>query len=603
MTNFPGCATAVQELNPTATVCSAQHCSDFTESATFHDNCNTFGKGQPLYPVSTAQCKNKNPPYDIKEPSYDPQWGTSCDNGYALQMCYCCCSCLANGTLIAIPDGTKAIQLFSIGDAVTVGKYDASGLSWSAGTVAFSSGSDAGSDASMIFVDYADGRQLIASIDHLFLLASGKLKRADRLVPGIDQLMSAEGNPIDIKGTHSGKWTNGLHHIATGAEFSGTLDSHLLNSAGVVSADYYLQINQQKLIDAGLMDSADVSPALGSAEYAAKNPHLTVSPVSALLSAMTLGDVNPPDGFALFDPTGSIHIPPGAASFLTAAQAHDILTNPIAKFNDAHVDSGFDAIQYLAKVFKGFYPDIDILVDQGRQDFNAYAFEIYGHNYIVVAGGIVRLNGLFSEGYKFILSHLVARLLGLKPYDDQGFTYVAAADFYATSLVIRNVFFLEGDSLSNGIIDQINLVFGLISPQNAGGNPKDVANDPSIRCRSGNLQTGIFGGSVLDCACDNFDLNQAIVDTPIGGKMSLRLIFNRPVDPASARFLSNYSFSSATGTALPTVASASVRDGQPEQVELLLAHTPSGNFKVTVAKVVAANGSQLGASNSADFKL
>lgn len=230
MSIFPGCEKSVHDLNPSARVCSEQHCDQFTESETFHQDCNTFGKGHPLYPVSTSQCINTKSPHDIKEP-VNGEWGWSCPDGYALQRCYCCCSCLANGTPVAIPGGTKAIQLFNQGDEVSVAKYGKEGLSWHTGIVEFSSGSDAGSVATMIFVDCVDGRQLIASIDHLFLLATGKLKRADRLVPAMDQLMSAEGLPIDIKGTHSGKWTKGLHHIATSPSKNLTLDDHLINSA------------------------------------------------------------------------------------------------------------------------------------------------------------------------------------------------------------------------------------------------------------------------------------------------------------------------------------------------------------------------------------
>ncbi|MEO0724885.1 MAG: hypothetical protein AAFZ63_10115 [Bacteroidota bacterium] len=603
MSIFPGCEKSVHDLNPSARVCSEQHCDQFTESETFHQDCNTFGKGHPLYPVSTSQCINTKSPHDIKEP-VNGEWGWSCPDGYALQRCYCCCSCLANGTPVAIPGGTKAIQLFNQGDEVSVAKYGKEGLSWHTGIVEFSSGSDAGSVATMIFVDCVDGRQLIASIDHLFLLATGKLKRADRLVPAMDQLMSAEGLPIDIKGTHSGKWTKGLHHIATSPSKNLTLDDHLINSAGIVSGDYYLQINQKKLIESGIMDGPESSPAHGSADYAEQHQHLAVSTVSAILAGTNPDDVNTPDGFEHFNPTSTIPIPEHAASFLTEAQAQDILTNKDAEFNDIHISAGEDAIEYLIKVFKGFYPDIQILLDYHSEKFNAYAFEIYETRHIVICGGIARLKGLYSQGYKFIMAQMIARLLRRKPFGDRGFTYVGAADFYATSEVFRNVFFLAGDDLSNGVLDQMKMVFKLISPKNSAGNPNDLANDPSIKCRYGNLQTGIFGGSVLGCACDDLALKEASPEKQENGEVVLILKFNKAVDPKSAEKISNYTFSATHREVdLPTISDVKTSAAHPEWVGLQLDKAPNGNFTINVANITAVNGSQLGDSDSATFSL
>ncbi len=38
----------------------------------------------------------------------------------------------------------------------------------------------------------------------------------------------------------------GLHHISTTTQFDGTLDGHLLNSNGVVTGDYTLQIHDEE---------------------------------------------------------------------------------------------------------------------------------------------------------------------------------------------------------------------------------------------------------------------------------------------------------------------------------------------------------------------
>lgn len=602
---FPGCENSVHDLNPNAKVCSEQHCDNFTESQTFHDDCNTFGKGHPLYPVSTAQCINRNPPHDIKEPDYDPTWGYSCPDGYATQTCYCCCSCLANGTPIAIPNGVKAIEQFNIGDDVTVGGWDAQKLSWKTGTVKFSSGTDAGGHSTMVYIRAAGDRQWVASFDHLFLMSNGKLKRADRLVPGRDQLMTAEGTALDINSCQIGIWRGGLHHIATGLHFTGTLDGHLINSAGVVSGDYCLQINQHELAKMGLMDGPDDTPVLGSESFAAANPHLSVTRAAALHAGENLEGVAAPAGFSALNPEGDIYIPAGAARFLTEEQADDIVNSKQASFRDLTSEAGIDAVNYLIKVFKAFYPSINVLIDRANPSFNTYAFEMYGQQHLVISGEITRLNGLYADGYKFIIAQGIARLLGSTPKDANGFTYTAAADFYAVSSIFRNVFFLDSDDLFNNALDQIKTVFGYILPIHAGGDDNDLANNPSIKCRIGSINTGIFGGNVLPCACDDLALLAATPNGSDPKNLLLALSFNKNIDPLSIEDLYNFKFTPAGASEVvtkpPKVLSAQLNP-QDASVVVLTVSAPLGRaFTITLTDVAAENGSVLGEHNSADF--
>lgn len=597
---FPGCEQSVHNLNPNAKVCSTQHCDTFTESETFHQQCAAV-LGHPLYPISTAQCINKTTKA-ITEPTYDPEWGYTCPDGTALQTCYCCCSCLANGTPIAIPDGVKAIEQFNIGDDVTVGDWNASKLSWKTGTVKFSSGTDAGSSSTMMFIQYGDKKQLIASMDHLLLLATGKLKRADRLVPQKDQLLSAEGQPLDILSSISGKWEKGLHHIATGLQFTGSLDGHLINSAGIVSGDYCLQINQNELIKSGLMDDPNAHPAHGSAAFAEAHPHLTVTRSVAVADGVDPASVFTPVGFTAFKPEGGVYIPPGAAQFLTDGQAGDIVKNPKASFRDLASDSGFDAVNYLIRVFQGFYPEINFVVDHDNPNFNTWAFEMYGQQHLVIGGEIMRLNGLFADGYKFILAQGIARLLGHNPKDEQNFTYVAAADFYATSSIFREVFYLALDDLSNNVLEQIRMVFGLISDDNAKGNPDDLANNPSIRCRAASVSTGIIGGNVLPCACSDLILITAMTDSADPANLRLELVFNKPINPASIEDLTDFRFTSTTAlSGMPKVLSADISPFSETTVVLDVESRMNQEFTITVANVTSTGGSMLGDKNSATF--
>ena len=261
----PGCEASVHNQNPNAVVCANEHCDTFGESELFHRICTEFGKGTTHYPVSTLQCLNPQTG-EISQPTYTTsKFGSfpTCTPPLMVQMCFCCCSCLAFGTPIATPDGAKAIELFNIGDSVSVGSWDKSKLGWANGSVKFSSGTDPGSVNTMIFIAFGEGRQIIATADNLFLMSDGKLKRADRLVPGKDQILTADGSGLGVTAVVSGQWSKGLHHIATGLEFTGSLDGHLINANGIVTGDYCLQINQTELVKRGLMDDPAAMPALG----------------------------------------------------------------------------------------------------------------------------------------------------------------------------------------------------------------------------------------------------------------------------------------------------------------------------------------------------
>lgn len=597
---FPGCEASVHHQSQSAIVCSDQHCTNFSETDTFHGQCAEFGKGNTLYPVSTAQCLDPRNGA-LSEPTYvQTQWGNyyTCNAPLVVQICYCCCSCLAFGTPIATPQGVKAIELFDIGDSVSVGSWDKSKLGWADGSVKFSSGTDPGSINTMIFIEFGEQRQIIATPDNLFLMSDGKLKRADRLVPRKDHILTAEGSALGITAVIAGQWTKGLHHIATGLEFTGSLDGHLINANGIVTGDYCLQINLHELVKMGLMDDPANEPALGSREYAAMNSHLMTN----RMLAQGRDDVGVPPGFKPFTLIDNAYIPENAAKLFTDAQAQDIVSNPELTFRAVYDDAGFKSMSYLIRLFKGFYPDINISVDKTNSEFNTYAFEMYGTKHLIVSGEILRMDGLFQEAYQFILAQGVARLLGEKPVAEDGFTYVAAADFFAISSVLRTVNYLSAPDFYNSVLQQITMLFGRISAGNAGGDPANLENDPAVGCRIACLNTGIFGGNVLPCACADLALLSAFSDSAEPDKLQLQLIFDQPVDPASVTDLYNFKFQGTDASAtLPKVLSAGV-SGQTGQEVALQVQSPLGQeFTVTVQDIVSVGGSTLSDKNSATF--
>jgi hypothetical protein len=596
---FPGCEASVHNQNPNAIVCSDQHCTNFSESDTFHGQCATNGSGNALFPVSTAQCLDPSNG-NLSEPTYvQSKWGNyyTCNSPLQVQSCFCCCSCLAFGTPIATPGGVKAIELFNIGDSISVGSWDKSKLGWADGSVKFSSGTDPGSNSTMIFIELGEQRRIIATPDNLFLMSDGKLKRADRLVPTKDQILTADGGTLGVTAVLSGQWTKGLHHIATGMEFTGSLDGHLINANGIVSGDYCLQINQHELIKMGLMDDPATTPALGTHEFAQAHSQLETARTHAKRS----GEVHLLDGFTPFTLVDEVYIPDDAAKLFTDAQAQDIVSDP-KRLRPVYDDSGFESMSYLIKLFKGFYPDINISIDKTNPDFNTYAFELYGMKHLVISGEILRMDGLFQEAYQFILAQGISRLLGQKPMAANGFTYVGAADFYASSSVLRNVNYLAPSDFFNKVIQQIMMLFSYISAANADDNSADLANAPPVGCRVASLNTGVFGGNVMPCACADLSLLSASTDSADAGNLLLQLIFDKPVDPASVTDPYNFKFQSKDPSAtLPTVLSAGVSRQISQEVVLQVQSPLDQEFTITVEDIVSVGGSILNDKNSATF--
>jgi hypothetical protein len=110
----------------------------------------------------------------------------------------------------------------------------------------------------------------VVGFDHLFLLANGTLRPVQRLSPG-DRLRGADGGVAEVvaavAGTASLRWAG----IELGAFDGVDLDGHLLNTAGLVSADFAVQVAyftghlDPKLLAAPT--HADPQPLVGSAAY------------------------------------------------------------------------------------------------------------------------------------------------------------------------------------------------------------------------------------------------------------------------------------------------------------------------------------------------
>ncbi len=149
---------------------------------------------------------------------------------------------LAANTPIKVSDGEyKNIALFSIGDPVTTGDTTVTpgSVPFKSSTVKFSSGTPS-ANTIMVYISYGDDESLIATSGQPLVLASGKMVRADTLVPGND-LMGETGIPVSVNLVSVGYYSGGIHAISTSTN-SSDLGKAVLVANGIVVGSYLDEI-------------------------------------------------------------------------------------------------------------------------------------------------------------------------------------------------------------------------------------------------------------------------------------------------------------------------------------------------------------------------
>ncbi|ATQ41284.1 Hint domain-containing protein [Caulobacter mirabilis] len=145
---------------------------------------------------------------------------------------------LAYGTLVAAPGGARRIEDIRHGDKVFASDGEDG---WRPSTVAFSDGTPGGGgEWTMVRVVLADG-DVVATMDHPFLMADGAIRRAERLASG-DRLRAADGSQAVVYMVSLDRFRGGAHAVATDAPWKpGSLAGRLLQTGGVVTGDFILE--------------------------------------------------------------------------------------------------------------------------------------------------------------------------------------------------------------------------------------------------------------------------------------------------------------------------------------------------------------------------
>ena len=495
------------------------------------------------------------------------------------KVCWCCCSCFAFDTPIeARPGMFVFIQDINVGDKVMTTGLD---LNWKETEVKFSSG--IGPKLKFPFMHYLtykcegeeENHEIIITADHLFLMASGKLKPVQNIIPG-NKLLQADGKTATVVFCIVGEYEGGLHHIHTG-EFDGkTLDGHLVNANGLICADYMVQLCYSS---GGLESNLLTEPPqnekpleVGTAKYQSSFGSVKAD---EFISKPELW----PKGFKPHK-SNMISVPSNAHSYLTKEQAEDIMNNA------SHAGPGYgerlESVKYLFRIYKSFYPGIVYLFDWDNEFPNAYTWDTMGQKIILITGGLVRIIGLDQEGLALILSHLVAVC--------RGKTSVGPADYEAVFFVLREVWndLLYANILSPAL-EQIEKLFKYVSDHHAAEDPDDIGSQPSLECRMKTYNAASSMMPIPDCAVPkpaSFGVKGAKATIDL---KSVIVSYDHRVDKSTAEKVENY-----TITPEGKIASAVVNPHNHSLVRLFIDELKlDTDYVLTVKDVLSRKGTPL----------
>lgn len=532
---------SAQDLNPP---CPDPHCLDIWEGGVYHSVCGS--DAQYYWPVQTIGCFNSGtnawqffPPKQVagecgKLIAQDPNWGFA--------TCYCCCSCFANGTAIATPNGEVAIATLVAGDEVLAGSMHGGAVQFAPATVQFSQGTGSGGkQPAMVYIVYGpDNRAMVATPDQPFLLADGRFVTGSRLVPG-QQLLGTDGTPRQVTTVSLGSYTGGVHHIATSNAWEGTTDGHLISAGGVVVGDFVLQLHFPEVPQSLKVDDHDTLPLIGSERYTRVHSHVFAANEGLTFGSTDAIGVVTHDQFRTY--ATQTNLPPGAVSFLTPDQAEEILDLGTQRPVSDH--TGYALATAAINLLSGFHRDIVFDIEWNMVEPNVYAFHQYGQQFVVLSGGLIRTPGMFYEGLTMALAHGVARLMAEAPTGGSpAMSCTGQADFLAFGVISQRVWF--GNAWAGQVMAAYKQLSGLLGQvkKNAAGNVNDVCGEPGIACRLEAISSGLAGGSLPACAGGPAAAAITLESVTATGS-DVALLFSQAITPATAMDLSNYSITPA----------------------------------------------------------
>lgn len=504
------------------------------------------------------------------------------------ECCNCTCSCFLHGTQVAVScNEFEAIEKIRVKDKVLACGSD---LNWKEEEVMFSNGTAKDSVSFLIQIFYREGDQvknLFCTEDQPFLMSSKLLKRADKLRVG-DYLTLFNGNTSEITEIKYVTVESGVHHISTGILKPDSLDGHLLNIQGVVAADYVVQLFQDELPD---LFEAPMLKSVRNIDQMISREEVEEVTLKEYITSAKQKESTFWSNTLL---KSSIKTPDSSTSFLTHKQASQISAF-VPKHSFGEVNR-ISQIEYLFKIFKAFYPEVNFLSDWSNEDGNAYVTTLDNEYYLILQGGLARCKPISIEGLAIIISHELGHIYGGDPKRPDGFSCDTQSDFYATRIVMRKVWYedLYSQMVFPGM-EQIKVLFSYLSDAEE---KVEGCITPTLNCRIETLMAGATSPQLPKCAEGPCISYLVVIEAEAHHEGEVDIYFNEEVNKKSAKKHQNYLFT-------PEVDIVSVKTtGTDHKVVRIIANfEKDSEYQVTVSNVTAKNGDALDPKlNHAVFK-
>ncbi|MQA19850.1 hypothetical protein [Rugamonas rivuli] len=508
-------------------------------------------------------------PVDTPFLTLDPNGGGQGVPAY----CYCCCSCFTAGTPIEKDHGTWAmVQDLEAGQTILAAGAD---LKWQATEIKFRSGPTSSADIhGLILIFYqmqgeAAPRQILVTPGHLFLLASnGRLKASQYLAPG-DLLAQADGGSakVILGILNDQPVPTSIHSLALVGDYDGSnLAGHLVNSNGIVTADYEVQVHFEADGATALGAEQELPPEIGTPEYAALHHGPAAMALVTTALPSVFGGVN----------HNLVTVPQSAKRWLTADQAQYLAST--VKFRSLGDPSPRIAAQRVIGWARTVYPNLVFLVDWRSTEPNVSAFVSDGQSFVVISGAFLRLPGVFSELALIALTSMAERLGGRN--------CVCDADYQAVAYVLRR---MVTDTVYVGVVsrglEQFGALCKLFGVESAAD--LDPCANPGIACRQQTMTNALSFFGVPACGVPpptGLRLEKAVLSA---ARDVLSVTFSLPVEKTSGQNVANYSLLPAMA-----IASATIDPANAALVRLSVSGAVGSGSMVLLAERVVSQDNQ-----------
>jgi hypothetical protein len=427
------------------------------------------------------------------------------------------------------------------------------------------------------------------------MVAGHRLKRASKLVPGADRLMRAGGGLEPVLDLAAGMYQRGVHQLSTSESPTADPSGHLLVANGLVCGDYSLQVTD---LDAArpdlLVDGHADLPEFGTREYGERYTHLLADSYQAHPPDQVLRE-SEPGVFEAFSLQAAPVIPAAARSLFTRRQAEDIMGDTTQ--SPAVSGAGNSVVNYLFKLFKGFYPTVVFYLDATADLPNVYAFRQYGTPFVIVNGGFLRTTIVQFETIAFGIAQALGHLFGGPPESKDGYTCTGAADYAAILAIFPYVWYAQyAQPYITAAITGMERLFDAIDPSHRGGVPGDTCVRISTACRTEALHAAARTAPLPPCAGGPPPPTLAVTGAHGGTDDDgtyVTVTFNEAVDIPTAEQVGSYEFQPVT-----PATTAAVDPGDHTRITIHATLTPGRQYTIRAVEVLSAHGNPVIPSRS-----